>query len=102
VLDVVVDLRRSSASFGKWHSLRLSGENQRMLWIPPGLAHGFSVLSESAHMLYKATDFHNPQAERTIAWNDPDLNIQWQLHGPAIVSAKDGAGVRFRDAETFL
>ncbi len=101
ILDVAVDLRRSSPSFGRWGAVRLSGENKRMLWIPAGLAHGFRVLSEKAHVLYKATDFYSPENERTIAWNDPDLKINWELDSEPIVSAKDQRGVRFRDAESF-
>lgn len=101
IVDVAVDLRRSSPHFGKWHSVHLSGENKRMFWIPAGFAHGFMVLSETAHVLYKSTGFYAPQCERTIAWNDPDLNIDWELRGNPTVSAKDQRGVRFRDAETF-
>jgi dTDP-4-dehydrorhamnose 3,5-epimerase len=101
VLDVAVDLRRSSPSFGKWHGVRLSAENFKMLWIPPGLAHGFHVLSEGAQVLYKATDFYHPECERTLAWNDPDLRIDWQLGAPPIVSAKDAQGLSFRDAKKF-
>jgi dTDP-4-dehydrorhamnose 3,5-epimerase len=99
ILDVAVDLRQSSPSFGGWHGVKLSGENHRMLWVPPGFAHGFCVLSDSAHVLYKSTDFYCPDAERTIAWNDPELNIRWELDGPPVVSAKDGAGVSFRNAQ---
>jgi dTDP-4-dehydrorhamnose 3,5-epimerase len=101
ILDVAVDLRRSSTSFGRWEAVRLSGENKRMLWIPGGLAHGFRVVSEKAQVLYKATDFYAPQNERTIAWNDPDLQINWELDGEPIVSAKDQRGIAFRDAEGF-
>lgn len=101
ILDVAVDLRRSSASFGRWEAVRLSGENHRMLWIPVGFAHGFRVLSEKAHVLYKATDFYAPQHERTLAWNDPRLNINWELDGAPIVSAKDQQGAGFADAEAF-
>ncbi len=101
ILDVVVDLRRSSRSFGKWEGVRLSGENKHMLWIPTGLAHGFRVTSEKAHVLYKATDFYAPEFERTLAWNDPGLAIKWELDGDPIVSAKDQRGVAFKDAETF-
>jgi dTDP-4-dehydrorhamnose 3,5-epimerase len=101
ILDVAVDLRKNSSSFGKWDAVVLSGDNKRSLWIPPGLAHGFRVISESAHMLYKATDFYYPELERTIAWNDPDLNIDWQLQGDPIISAKDQRGIRFRKAEKF-
>ncbi len=101
ILDVVVDLRRSSATFGRWEGVRLSGENHRMLWIPEGFAHGFCVKSEKAHVLYKATDFYAPQQERTVAWDDAELKIDWELQGEAIVSGKDRNGVALRDAETF-
>jgi dTDP-4-dehydrorhamnose 3,5-epimerase len=101
ILDVIVDLRRNSVTFGSWQAVRLSGENHRMLWIPEGFAHGFCVKSEKAHVLYKATDFYAPQQERTVAWNDPELKIDWELDGDPIVSAKDQRGVAFRDAETF-
>jgi len=99
ILDVGVDLRRSSMSFGRWCAVRLSGENKQMVWIPAGFAHGFRVLSESAHVLYKATDFYTPEYERTIAWNDPDLSIDWKLEGEPIISAKDRLGIAFHDAE---
>ena len=101
ILDVAVDIRRSSPTFGKWEAVRLSGENKRMLWIPPGFAHGFRVLSDNAHVLYKASGFYFPDFEHTILWNDPDLNIDWQLEGDPIVSSKDRAGVPFRHAELF-
>jgi dTDP-4-dehydrorhamnose 3,5-epimerase len=101
ILDVALDLRRSSATFGKWESFRLSGENKWILWIPPGLAHGFRVVSETAHVLYKATDFYAPEQERTIVWNDPQLNIDWQLDGEPVISVKDRRGLPFRQAETF-
>ena len=96
ILDVAVDLRLSSSTFGKWHAVTLSGQNKRMLWVPPGFAHGFRVLSEDAHVLYKATDFYHPEYERTILWNDPDLNIDWRLDDPPIVSRKDSSGYRLR------
>jgi dTDP-4-dehydrorhamnose 3,5-epimerase len=101
ILDVAVDMRRSSPTFGRWDAVRLSGENKRMLWIPAGFAHGFRVLSEKAHVLYKATDFYSPEHERTVAWNDPSLKIDWELDGEPIVSAKDQRGAAFRDAESF-
>jgi len=101
ILDVAVDLRRSSPTFGRWEAVRLSGGNKRMLWIPARFAHGFCVISERAHVLYKATDYYAPEHERTLAWNDPDLKIEWGLKGEPIVSAKDLRGVRLRDAETF-
>lgn len=101
ILDVAVDLRRSSPSFGRWEAVRLSGENKWMLWIPAGFAHGFRVVSEIAHVLYKTTDFYYPQFERTIAWNDAELNIDWQLEAEPIVSDKDRHGASFREAEKF-
>jgi dTDP-4-dehydrorhamnose 3,5-epimerase len=105
ILDVALDLRRSSPTFGKWESFKLSGENKHMLWIPRGFAHGFRVVSQTAHVLYKATDFYAPEHERTVAWNDPALSIDWQLDGePAVsafVSAKDQRGVPFQQAEKF-
>jgi dTDP-4-dehydrorhamnose 3,5-epimerase len=101
ILDVIVDLRRSSSTFGVWNGVSLSETNQQMLWIPPGFAHGFRVLSDGAHVLYKATDFYDPEAERTIAWNDPTLNIDWRLTTPPTVSVKDSVGTAFREAEVF-
>jgi dTDP-4-dehydrorhamnose 3,5-epimerase len=101
ILDMVVDLRKSSRTFGKWEGVILSGENKRMLWIPPGFAHGFRVVSENAHVLYKATDFYAPLHERTLAWNDSTLKIDWQLDGEPVVSAKDQQGIPFSQAETF-
>jgi dTDP-4-dehydrorhamnose 3,5-epimerase len=101
IFDVVVDLRKASRTFGQWSGVTLSGENKRMLWIPPGFAHGFRVVSQGAHVLYKATDYYAPDSERTLAWNDPELKIDWQLDGDPIVSTKDQHGVRFRDAEKF-
>ena len=101
ILDVAVDLRRSSPTFGGWATVRLSGENKRMLWIPVGFAHGFRVISEKAQVLYKATDYYAPEHERTLTWNDPNLKIDWELEGKPIVSAKDERGFPLRDAETF-
>lgn len=101
VLDVAVDVRRNSPTFGRWEAVRLSGENKRMLWIPVGFAHGFRVISESAQVLYKATDYYAPEHERTVAWNDPDLKIDWKLRGEPIVSAKDQRDIALREAETF-
>ncbi len=101
VFDVVVDLRRSSPTFGKWHGVALSGNNEKILWTPPGLAHGFLVCSEAAHVLYKATDYYTPQYERTLAWNDPALKVEWPLAGEPIISAKDKEGVALEFAETF-
>ena len=101
VLDVFLDLRMSSPSFGRWHSAKLSGENRRQAWIPAGLAHGFYVLSESAHVLYKSTEFYFPELERTVMWNDPELKIEWGNASEPFLSAKDRKGARFRNAEVF-
>jgi len=101
VLDVFLDLRKSSPSFGRWHSARLTGENRRQVWIPAGLAHGFYVLSESAHVLYKSTEFYFPEFERTVLWNDPELKIEWGNVTELLLSAKDKRGAKFRDAEMF-
>lgn len=101
VLDVAVDIRRKSPTFGKYVSVELSAENKRMMWIPEGFAHGFSVLSDSAEHLYKSTDYWNPECERCIRWNDPDLNIDWKLAGPPVVSEKDARGLDFKQAEVF-
>jgi dTDP-4-dehydrorhamnose 3,5-epimerase len=102
VYDVAVDLRRSSPTFGRAVGLELSEANQRMLWIPPGFAHGFLVLSESADFLYKTTDYYRPEHERALKWNDPALGIDWPLQGiEPVVSAKDAAGIPLRDAEVY-
>jgi dTDP-4-dehydrorhamnose 3,5-epimerase len=101
VFDVVVDLRRSSLTFGRWAGITLSAENKRQLWIPEGFAHGFLVLSEYAEFLYKTTDYYAPEHERCIRWDDPDLAIDWPLAEAPQLSAKDQAGVNFKDAELF-
>ncbi|MDQ5888030.1 MAG: dTDP-4-dehydrorhamnose 3,5-epimerase [Neisseriaceae bacterium] len=101
VLDVAVDIRRSSPSFGQAVTVNLSADNKRMFWVPPGFAHGFVVLSEVAEFLYKTTDYWYPEFERSIAWNDPQLAIDWQFSGEPQLSAKDMAGVLLRDAEVF-
>src|SRR4051812_10450771 len=101
ILDVAVDIRRSSPHFSKWMSIDLSAENKRILWVPKGFAHGFVVLSEYAEVLYKTTDYWAPEHERTIAWNDLELAIDWQLASPPVLSAKDSAGLRLRNAEVF-
>jgi dTDP-4-dehydrorhamnose 3,5-epimerase len=103
VYDVAVDIRRSSPTFGRAFGVTLSEENQQMLWVPPGFAHGFLVLSESADFLYRVTDFWEPAHERAIIWNDPDLNVAWPLQPGVhpVLSSKDAAAVRFRDAECF-
>lgn len=101
VFDVAVDLRASSATFGKWAGMLLSDENRRQAWIPPGFAHGFVVLSETAEFLYKTTDYWAPEHERCIAWDDPAIGIVWPIPGAPLLSAKDQAGLALADAETF-
>jgi dTDP-4-dehydrorhamnose 3,5-epimerase len=101
VFDVAVDLRRASPNFGRWVGVTLSAGNKRMMWVPAGFAHGFLVTSEHAEFLYKTTDYYAPEHERCIAWNDPDLAIEWPLEGEPALSAKDRAGFAFRDAEVF-
>jgi len=101
VFDVAVDIRRSSPTFGRWVGAELSEQNGHMLWVPPGFAHGFVVLSETADFLYKCTDYYAPAHERSIRWDDPTLDIDWHLPAVAqpLLSAKDGAGVAFAAAE---
>ena len=101
ILDIAVDIRKSSPTFGLWVSCILSEENKRQLWIPSGFAHGFLVLSETAEVLYKTTDYYAPQHERCILWNDPDLAIDWNLTDSPVVSAKDQVGQPFKTAEIF-
>jgi dTDP-4-dehydrorhamnose 3,5-epimerase len=101
VFDASVDLRRSSPTYGKWSGVTLSGENKRMLWIPPGFAHGFLVTSDYAEVLYKSTDYWAPEHERTLRWDDPELAIDWPVTGEPVVSAKDATGAQFLDAETY-
>lgn len=104
VFDVAVDLRSGSPNFGKWEGVRLSADNQRQLWVPPGFGHGYLVLSESAEVLYKTTEYYAPEYERCVLWNDPQIGIQWPL--PAglkapILSAKDAAGLPLGQVEVF-
>ncbi|WP_445634877.1 dTDP-4-dehydrorhamnose 3,5-epimerase [Nostoc sp. DSM 114161] len=101
IFDVAVDIRKSSPTFGKWVGYELSAENKRLLWIPIGFAHGFLVLSETAEVLYKTTDYYAPQGDRTILWNDPDLAIDWPLSATPILSVKDQAGKSLKTAEIF-
>ena len=101
VFDVVVDIRKSSPTFGLWAAVTLSVDNKRMLWIPPGFAHGFWVLSDYAEVLYKTTDYWAPAHERCIAWDDPQLNIAWPLQGAPQLSARDQNGAPFLTAEAF-
>ena len=101
VFDVAVDIRKQSPTFGKWVGVTLSADNKRQLWVPPGFAHGFVVLSDSAEFLYKTTDYWFPEFERSIAWNDPSIGIEWPVSGEPVLAAKDAAGKKLRDAEVF-
>jgi dTDP-4-dehydrorhamnose 3,5-epimerase len=102
IWDVVVDLRRGSPGFGRWAGTRLDAESARMLWVPPGFAHGFLVLSESADVQYKTTNFYAPEHERTLLWNDPAIGIDWPLAGgEPVLSDKDRRGTPLAQAETF-
>lgn len=101
VLDIAVDIRKSSPTLGKWVGVRLSAENARQLWIPAGFAHGFVVLSDYAEFLYKTTDYYTPSAERCIRWDDPDLAINWELNDKPQLSAKDLNGKNFKEADLF-
>ncbi len=101
VFDVAVDLRKSSPTYGKWAGSLLSGDNKHQLWVPPGFAHGFYVLSDSAEFFYKCTDFYAPQHERTLRWDDPALGIPWPLQGTPILSPKDQQGRLLADADCF-
>jgi len=103
VFDVAVDVRRSSPDFGKWVGVTLSAANKRMLWVPPGFAHGFYVTSEQAEFLYKCTEFYDPASERTLAWNDPEVGVQWPLVPglEPLLSAKDLQGRQLTEADVF-
>lgn len=101
VFDVAVDIRRGSPNFGKWEGVVLSAENHKQLWVPPGFAHGFVVLSDSAQFLYKTTDYWFPEFERTLLWNDPEIGIDWPIEFEPLLAAKDAAGKRLSEAETF-
>lgn len=101
VFDVVVDLRKSSSTFGQWVGVVLSAENKRQVWIPEGFAHGFVVLSDGAEFLYKTTDYYAPEHERCIRWNDAELAIDWQYKGEPLISEKDSKGASFTQAEMF-
>lgn len=92
VFDVAVDIRKGSKTFGHWFGTTLTGENKKQLWIPPGFAHGFVTLSDTAEFLYKTTDYYSPEHERCIAWDDPDIGIQWPLNAEPVLSAKDRQG----------
>ena len=101
VYDVAVDIRKSSPTFGQWVGCLLTATNHRQMWVPPGFAHGFVVLSEIADFLYKTTDYYAPEHERAILWNDPQLGIDWKFQGKPILSAKDLAGTPLEQAEVF-
>lgn len=103
IYDVAVDIRQSSATFGKWVGINLSAKNKLQLWLPPGFAHGFYVLSEWAEVVYKATDYYAPQYERSILWNDPDIGVEWpiQENYPPILSSKDTKATNLKSAEVF-
>ena len=101
IFDVAVDLRRSSPTFGQWFGLRLGGEGRRLLYVPPGCAHGFYVTSGPADVCYKCTDYYSPQHERTLLWSDAELGIEWPLAGEPIVSGKDRQGQPFTRCETY-
>ncbi len=101
VFDVVVDIRRQSANFGKWIGVVLSSENKRQLWIPPGFAHGFLVMRDDTEYLYKTTDYYSPQHERCIRWDDPAIGIEWPIKQTPLLSGKDQLGVALSEAEVF-
>jgi dTDP-4-dehydrorhamnose 3,5-epimerase len=101
VFDVTVDLRKSSPTFGQWVGVELTEDNHRQLWIPPGFAHGFYVLSDSADFLYKTTDYYAPEFECSLIWNDPTIGIEWPLNTQPIISAKDAQGKKLADAKVF-
>ncbi|WP_028634708.1 dTDP-4-dehydrorhamnose 3,5-epimerase [Pseudomonas parafulva] len=101
VFDVAVDMRKSSKTFGKWVGVHLSAENKRQLWVPEGFAHGFVVLSETAEFLYKTTDFYAPQYDRSLAWNDPTVAIEWPYEGEPALSSKDQKASAFVDADAY-
>lgn len=102
IFDVAVDIRKNSPNFGKWVGYLLSAENKRQFWVPPGFAHGFLVVSETADVLYKTTDYYAPEYERSIIWNDPEIGIIWPLEGIEVkLSKKDEAGTTLKDADLF-
>ena len=102
VFDVAVDMRATSATFGRWQGTHLSADNKRQMWVPPGFAHGFLVLSDSAEFLYKTTDFYAPQHECCLKWDDASIGIEWPLQAAPLLSAKDMAGASFAEAKKFL
>jgi dTDP-4-dehydrorhamnose 3,5-epimerase len=100
VFDVIVDLRKLSPSFGKWFGIKLC-ENNLQLWVPPGFAHGFYTLTETAEIIYKTTDYYHPEHDRTLLWNDSDLGIEWRVEGEPILSKKDSKGKTFEECEKY-
>jgi len=104
IYDVAVDIRRSSPTFGKWEGFHLSAKKRQQLWVPPGFAHGFYVISDWAEVIYKTTDYYAPEWERTLLWNDPDIGVEWPLavgEGKIILSPKDAQGKLLREAEVY-
>lgn len=101
IFDVAVDVRRSSPHFGKWYGVELNADNKLALWVPPGFAHGFCVLSDEAEVSYKCTTYYAPEHERSLLWNDPDIGVAWPLQGEPSLSERDRNAVRLRDAEVF-
>ena len=101
VFDVAVDIRKRSPNFGRWVGVELSAENKKMMWVPPGFAHGFLVLSEFAEFLYKTTDYYAPQHERSILWNDPTIGVQWPLTAAPLLSSKDQTAYPLQSAQVF-
>lgn len=101
IFDVAVDIRRGSPTYGQWVGEILSAENKRQLWVPVGFAHGFLVLSETAEVIYKVTDYYDPAGERSIRWDDPEIAVRWPYDGAPLLSGKDAVASAFRDAEVF-
>ena len=101
VFDVSVNLQRGHPEFGRWTGVLISGQNKRQVWIPPGFAHGFVVLSDQAHFLYKTTDYYAPEHERSLLWNDPDIGIDWPIERDPVLAAKDAKASRLKDADVF-
>lgn len=101
IFDVAVDIRRDSPTFGRWAGVELSADNKTQLWVPAGFAHGFCVLSDTADVVYKTTDFYDPECDRAIRFDDPDIGVEWPVDGPPIISGKDSKAPFLRDAEIF-
>ena len=101
VFDVAVNLQRGHPEFGRWTGVLISGQNKRQVWVPPGFAHGFVVLSDQAHFLYKTTDYYAPEHERSLLWSDPDVGIDWPIESEPVLAAKDGKAPCLKDADVF-